>query len=36
MNQLYNFMRMLDAPGYPNSFVKLNKSKFYLINLNLS
>ena len=28
MNQLYNFMRMLDAPGYPNSFVKLNKFKF--------
>ena len=28
MNQLYDFMRMLDAPGYPSSFIRLNKFKF--------
>lgn len=28
INNLYNFLRMLDAPNYPNAFLKLNKYKF--------
>ena len=28
INELYDFLRMLDAPGYPKAFIKLNKFKF--------
>ena len=28
INKLYDFLRMLDAPGYPKAFIKLNKFKF--------
>lgn len=28
INGLYNFLRMLDAPGYPNAFIKLKDIKF--------
>ena len=28
INELYDFLRMLDAPGYPKAFIKLNKIKF--------
>ena len=28
INRLYDFLRMLDAPDYPNAFIKLNKFKF--------
>ena len=24
---MYDFLRMLDAPGYPNAFIKLNQFK---------
>jgi len=30
---LYNFFRMLDAPGYPKGFIKVNKFKLELYNL---
>jgi len=28
LNKLYDFLRMLDAPGYPKAFIELNKFKF--------
>ena len=33
MNKLYDFMRMLDAPDYPSSFIKLDKFKFIFNNI---
>ena len=27
-NKFYDFLRMLDAPGYPNAFIKLKDFKF--------
>ena len=33
ISKLYDFMRMLDAPGYPSSYIKLNKFKFIFNNI---
>ena len=30
INDLYDFIRMLDADGYPNAFIKLGSKKIYL------
>ena len=27
INNMYNFLRMLDAPGYPNAFINLKNFK---------
>ena len=28
LNKMYDFLRMLDAPGYPNAFIKLKEFRF--------
>ena len=35
IKELYNFCRMLDAPGYPNAFIQLNKYKFSFNNVRM-
>ena len=36
INKLYDFLRMLDAPGYPNAFIKLNKFKFIFNDIKIN
>jgi methionyl-tRNA formyltransferase len=36
LNKLYDFLRMLDAPGYPNAFIKLNKFKFTFNDIKIN
>ena len=36
IKNLYNFLRMLDAPSYPNAFFKLNKYKFIFNNVKIN
>jgi methionyl-tRNA formyltransferase len=33
IDKLYDFLRMLDAPGYPGAFIELNKFKFIFNNI---
>ena len=33
IEKLYDFLRMLDAPGYPGAFIELNKFKFIFNNI---
>lgn len=33
IKELYNFIRMLDAPGYPRAFIEINKFKFILSDI---
>lgn len=33
--KLYDFLRMLDAPGYPKAFIKLNKFKLTFDNIKI-
>ena len=35
LNNLYNFLRMLDAPGYPKAFIELNKFRFTFQNIKM-
>jgi methionyl-tRNA formyltransferase len=35
IKRLYNFLRMLDAPDYPNAFIRLNKYKFSFNNVRM-
>ena len=35
IKELYNFFRMLDAPDYPNAFIRLNKYKFSFNNVRM-
>jgi len=35
IKELYNFFRMLDAPEYPNAFIRLNKYKFSFNNVRM-
>ena len=35
INKLYDFLRMLDAPDYPNAYIRLNKFKFSFNNIKL-
>ena len=36
INRLYDFLRMLDAPDYPNAFIKLNKFKFTFNDIKIN
>jgi len=36
INKLYDFLRMLDAPGYPNAFIKLNKFSFIFNDIKIN
>lgn len=36
VSKLYDFMRMLDAPGYPNAYFELNKFKLSFNNLKFT
>ena len=36
INKLYDFLRMLDAPNYPNAFIKLNKFKFTFNDIKIN
>ena len=36
INNLYNFLRMLDAPNYPNAFLKLNRYKFIFNHIKIN
>ena len=36
LNNLYNFLRMLDAPGYPKAFIELNKFRFTFQNIKMN
>jgi len=36
INELYDFLRMLDAPGYPKAFIKLNKFKFSFNSIKIN
>ena len=35
INDLFNFIRMLDADGYPNAFIKLGSKKIYFSKARL-
>ena len=36
INKLYDFLRMLDAPDYPNAFIELNKFKFTFNDIKIN
>ena len=35
LGDLYNFIRMLDAPGYPNAYIDFNKFIFSFNNVKM-